>query len=752
MAGRTRRRSVSAPSHRRSTCPGTANGIQLRDGNATLSIGATGAVRGFGRIFQTFGGANFENNGVVSADTSAQTLRIDPSNLNGSGIFEAKNGGVLSIGGLLNGNNAVVHVDSTPGSSVVVDGGGLTGSFSASTGSGISFANNGNNSITLATIGADLTLIGGAYAQVFGANTESGTIHMAGTANGIQLRDGNASLTISSAGSVRGFGRIYSAFGGNFVNNGTSSADTSGQTLRIDPPFLFGSGVFEAKNGGVLSIGGLLNGNNAVVHVDADPNSSVLVNGGGLTGSFAASTGAGISFANNGNNTISFATIGADMTFAGGAYAQVFGVNTESGTIHMSGTANGIQLRDGNATLSIDSGGSVRGFGRIFQSFGGANLVNNGTISADVAGQILRIDPSNIFANGVFDARNGGVISLGGTVTGLSLPMVQIDSTMGSAVLVDGGGLTGTFAPAADTASPGFSFANNGNNFISSANVGANLTFNGGAYAQLFGVNTESGTIHMAGTANGIQLRDGNATLNIGTTGAIRGYGQIFQTFGGSHLANNGVISSDTAGQNLAINTSEFINNGSFEVLTGASASCNAALTQNAGRTTINGTLTLASPFALAGGVLSGSGGTVNGIVNNSFGTVSPGNSPGILTIAGSYTQQSGGSFLVELGGYTAGSQFDQLDVTGAANLAGTIDVDLINGFTPNVGDHFDVMLRNGGSGAFSTLTTEDPGLVYSVQYFNDRVQITILNVPEPASALLVACTIPLLNKRRRAT
>jgi len=107
-----------------------------------------------------------------------------------------------------------VNVDSTPGSRAIVDGGGLSGTLSSSTGSGLSFAGNGRNFIDTATINGDLTFSGTAYAQVYNANTLSGTIHMAGTANGIQFRDGNAQLTVNSGGKIHGYGQIFQTFGG----------------------------------------------------------------------------------------------------------------------------------------------------------------------------------------------------------------------------------------------------------------------------------------------------------------------------------------------------------------------------------------------------------------------------------------------------------------------------------------------------------------------------------------------------------
>jgi hypothetical protein len=717
---------------------GTSNGIQLRDNNAVFGLTATGAIRGYGTVFQAFGGATLSNAGIISADSAGNTLRLATTNITGGGTFDARNGGTLSIGGTLTGTNAIVNVDATPGSAVLVDGGAISGSFAASTGSGISFANNGNDQIITASIGADLTFSGGAYAQVFGVNTESGTVNMAGTANGIQLRDNNASFSITSSGKMHGYGTVYEAFGGSTLNNdGLISADTNANTLRLATTNITGGGTFDARGGGILSIGGTLNGTSAIVHVDANPNSQVLVDGGAITGSFAASTGSGISFANNGNNKIITATIGADLTFTGGAYAQLFGASTESGTVHMSGTGNGIQLRDNNTLFSVGATGAVRGFGTIFQAFGGSTLNNDGTISADSNGNTLRLATTNITGGGIFDARNGGILSIIGRLTGNNA-VVHVDANPTSAVLVNGGGLSGSFA--ASTGS-GISFANNGNNFIDTATIAADLTFTGGAYAQVFGLNTVTGTIHMAGTANGIQLRDSNAQITIGAGGALGGFGQVFEAFGGSHLVNNGTVTANDPSNALSINNSFFTNSGGT-VDVASHMIVNAFMNQTTGTTKVDGTLDLAHTLLISGGLLDGAG-TIHGSVENAGGLVAPGDSPGILSVSGNYTQDAGGTFDVELAGATPGSGYDQLNVSGTASLAGTINVDLINGFAPFIGETFDVMLHNTASGGtFSSLTSDDFGLTYHVNYLSDRVQITIDTVPEPVGGAMILTTI----------
>jgi len=89
------------------------------------------------------------------------------------------------------------------------------------------------------------------------------------------------------------------------------------------------------------------------------------------------------------------------------------------------------------------------------------------------------------------------------------------------------------------------------------------------------------------------------------------------------------------------------------------------------------------------GGALTGTG-TINANVTNG-GQVNPGgtDAAGTLTINGNYTQTTTGTLNVNIGGTTAGSQYGQLAVSGTAALGGTVNVALINGFQPALGNTF---------------------------------------------------------------
>jgi hypothetical protein len=126
--------------------------------------------------------------------------------------------------------------------------------------------------------------------------------------------------------------------------------------------------------------------------------------------------------------------------------------------------------------------------------------------------------------------------------------------------------------------------------------------------------------------------------------------------------------------------------------------------TQNAGSTTAEGG-TIASVVGLdiQGGSIGGSG-TINAAVADA-GHLAPGLSPGpsmgAVTIVGTCTQTAGAAFDVDIAGLVAGSGHDQANITGAATLAGALDVTLVNGFVPAELDTFTVMTFPSSVGEF---------------------------------------------------
>lgn len=103
-----------------------------------------------------------------------------------------------------------------------------------------------------------------------------------------------------------------------------------------------------------------------------------------------------------------------------------------------------------------------------------------------------------------------------------------------------------------------------------------------------------------------------------------------------------------------------------------------------------------------ASGSLGGTGTIVGNLVNS--GTISPGFSPGRLTVSGDFAQLSGGALEIEIGGSAAGTDFDALVVQGAASLGGTLRVTFIDGYVPSAGEAFNVVEANQTTGDFAAI------------------------------------------------
>ena len=119
----------------------------------------------------------------------------------------------------------------------------------------------------------------------------------------------------------------------------------------------------------------------------------------------------------------------------------------------------------------------------------------------------------------------------------------------------------------------------------------------------------------------------------------------------------------------------------------------------------------------IRGGTLLGIG-TVEPVLRNAA-DVRPGLSPGVLTTSGSFGQTPFGRSTIEIAGPSVGTGHDQLAVTGAVNLDGTLAVTALPGFTPTAGDSFTVMTFASRSGEFATVTGTElgGGLFLDVQY-----------------------------------
>jgi hypothetical protein len=153
------------------------------------------------------------------------------------------------------------------------------------------------------------------------------------------------------------------------------------------------------------------------------------------------------------------------------------------------------------------------------------------------------------------------------------------------------------------------------------------------------------------------------------------------------------------------------------------------------------------------GGTTVGAAGIITGLVTvQSGGHVAPGNSAGILNLAGGVTFNSGSNLDVQLNSATLGTGYDQLKVTGTAALDGNLNVTL--GYTPLHGDTFTIVSATGVTGTFANTPGNHlilSGLgTFDVTYGSNFVSLgNFTPVPEPSLFLLAGPV--LLAYRRRA-
>ena len=345
-----------------------------------------------------------------------------------------------------------------------------------------------------------------------------------------------------------------------------------------------------------------------------------------------------------------------------GGLTLVGGVATSSGYVLLS--ANGSYVVGGSSPVTLTPG-------TLFNT-------TNATISGNSADAGLPPATLTVFRTIATltgtNSYTGGTIVDGGTLTtgSANLP------TNGAVSLIDSNA-TGTPGvlifnqPAAGT----YGGVISGTGCVTKDNTGT-LT--------LTGINTYTGaTTVNAGT---LQIGDGTTDGSIAASSAITNNAAVVFN----------LVSDQTIAQVIS-GTGPLTKTGAGTLtLTGANTYTGGTFI-NAGALALQGgsmgTTTVASNAFLRGN------GSVNGnLINN--GTVSPGFSPGVILVAGNFTQGAGGTLVME---FASAISFDQLLIGGTANLDGTLQLDILGGFNP-AGQSFTLLTATGGvSGAFTAIT-----------------------------------------------
>jgi hypothetical protein len=211
----------------------------------------------------------------------------------------------------------------------------------------------------------------------------------------------------------------------------------------------------------------------------------------------------------------------------------------------------------------------------------------------------------------------------------------------------------------------------------------------------------------------------------------------------GSGFTIANVYYSNTGGGNLVISGSSnntLTANGTYgstvNLVTLADSNANSLYIGFHNKVLINGTR--GAIKITNGGILGGSG-TV-GSVTSAGGVVGPGNSPGQLN-TGNVSFDSSSSLNEEIGGTSAGTGYDQLNVTGTVSLGSAIlNISTYGGFTPALGDVYTIINNDSTdavTGVFSGMAqnsrTTVSGYTYKISYTGgtgNDVTLTVTGTP----------------------
>jgi len=233
-------------------------------------------------------------------------------------------------------------------------------------------------------------------------------------------------------------------------------------------------------------------------------------------------------------------------------------------------------------------------------------------------------------------------------------------------------------------------------------------------------ITDNAGITISANASAGYVMNRGTMNIQGGTftVGTLASAGLTNQSDGSVHASGSVAVGANgtytLSGGTLEVN-SELDVSGELTLSNGGSVNVGDTLkVGNPGTVNLTGgTLTADTIDHTDGGAFNFTGGrldvgTFYGNLVNNGGTLAPGGtSPGLTIIEGDYTQVVGATMEIEIGGLAAGSEFDQVVVTGPVDLAG-----------PVIGSH--------------VLASQGP-------------------VPEPASAtILLLGTIAMLRRRKK--
>ena len=240
-------------------------------------------------------------------------------------------------------------------------------------------------------------------------------------------------------------------------------------------------------------------------------------------------------------------------------------------------------------------------------------------------------------------------------------------------------------------------------------------------------VNAPTGTISvLAGLGGGARTlglkldNQGTVTIGIPTTLAFASASHQNEA-GGTINLSGGDLTVTQSGTSPS-----FTNAGTISIAASQTLSFNTGTFTNVSAGTLSGfgTLAVSAPVAFS-----------------NAGTIAPGASPGVFHITGPCPMTSTSTLNVELGGTVAGTGYDQLAVTGAVTQNGTLNLSLVNGFVPTVGQSFSILTSPAATGSFGTVNAPSLGGGLSLVPSYSATGVTLTTTITPLAGTYVIGT-----------
>ena len=362
-------------------------------------------------------------------------------------------------------------------------------------------------------------------------------------------------------------------------------------------------------------------------------------------------------------------------------------------------------LVQGNATannsnrLNLSAAGSITG-GSI--TLAGSAAGPTGFVST-AAAVILNTDITNNSATSatMLGATDGDSLSYGGVISGSAHLQISAGQNGGAGIITltnQNTYLGGTWL---NTANDGVLRMGVSNALPATTTVHFNQSAGGGSTANA------NGTLDLNGFGTSVGALDGNGRgiANTGTATVLT----IGMESGNHNFEGVIGIPSNTTNLSGANNDISIVKTGNSTQTLAGTNTYTGTTTVQGGTLNVDGSITSAVTVSNAGSKLGGSGAITGNVQINDGAVLSPGNSPGLMTVNGNLDMASGSIFEWELGSETEsgrGTNFDAVDVSGSLTVTDAVIRIIVTGLDINStfwdADHTWNVFNNSASGSFA--------------------------------------------------